>query len=199
MESRTPPSQLREMFSKVEPTDDSLHKKSADVGMDSVGADRFLKEGAGQKTTPAAYTPNPKKHYPNAEDNAAYLAHFDGVDVASDHRQVKKWQAFAPGLQKVFRADARISIVIFIACIWGWKDKPVAAVESREHGLAELVVILSTFTRDRNRSADEEANVRREYLAKRPLVRVSRSPPQKRHFASGREEIFLITRSSGSC
>ena len=136
---------------------------------------------------------------PTAEDNAAYLAHFDGVDVASDHRQVKKWQAFAPGLQKVFRADARISIVIFIACIWGWKDKPVAAVESREHGLAELVVILSTFTRDRNRSADEEANVRREYLAKRPLVRVSRSPPQKRHFASGREEIFLITRSSGSC
>jgi hypothetical protein len=92
IESRTPPSQLREMFSKVEPTDDSLHKKSADVGMDSVGADRFLKEGAGQKTTPAAYTPNPKKHYPNAEDNAAYLAHFDGVDVTSGHRQLKKWQ-----------------------------------------------------------------------------------------------------------
>ena len=65
--------------------------------------------------------------------------------AASPSSQLKGY--YCNGLDPTEDDPECVFIEVFsIACIWGWKDKPVAAVESREHGLAELVVILSTFT-----------------------------------------------------
>jgi len=76
MESFQPPAQLREIFLKVRPTDDSLHKKTDQVIENSVSFDQFIKEGAGQKSRPGAYVSEVRKHYPNDADTTNYVAHF---------------------------------------------------------------------------------------------------------------------------
>jgi hypothetical protein len=92
MESSAPPAQLKGSFLGLRPGDKNIrsanpHRKGEAV----VSEDDFLRAAGGRTSRPKSYKPDPTKHFDLSTDRAAYLKHFDGIDVASSEKERNKW------------------------------------------------------------------------------------------------------------